>query len=309
MHYNLVLDVLPFVGWLLLLLGLAWSLQSFFRRKQKWSKIRLVRSLLRCPGEALRMRLGDVEAGINFSVIQLLVFPFLFYCLFLYRQTTSETEIDKAVIVALVVLLGVFLIFFALRIWRLLREHRQLSLGLDCRQAVGQELNQLMLRGCHVFHDFPGAKFNLDHVVVSSAGVYAVRTEARVKPDKGRGEADNRIFYDGTTINFPDWTETAPIEKAKQQADWLSEWLESVIGAPVSVKAVVFLPGWFIRAERRHEVSVVNEKHTKFLVNPRGGIEIDQETIKRIACQLEQRSRNVDPLAYNNSTKCFAKEI
>src|SRR5690606_15806737 len=57
--------------------------------------------------------------------------------------------------------------------------------GRDGEKAVGQYLERLRVDGAHVFHDVPGQKFNLDHVVIAKSGIYVVETKTYSKPDKG----------------------------------------------------------------------------------------------------------------------------
>ena len=62
---------------------------------------------------------------------------------------------------------------------------KTLKLGRDGEKAVGQFLERLRERGAQVIHDFPGEKFNIDHVVVHQSGVYAIETKTYSKPDQG----------------------------------------------------------------------------------------------------------------------------
>lgn len=163
--------------------------------------------------------------------------------------------------------------------------------------AVGQELNQLLRLGCHVYHDFPAEKFNIDHIVIGPAGVYAVETKGRAKPDKGRGAEDAKVIYDGKALRYPDWTETKPIAQAKRQAQWLANWLQSAVGQSVSVHPALALPGWFIDRQGRDMV-VFNPKNSGFLATPRGTRVLSAEMIQRVAHQVEQRCRTVEPLSY-----------
>ena len=70
-----------------------------------------------------------------------------------------------------------FLILFLFRSYYRLKKRRNLRLGYEGEIAVGQELNQLMLQGKHVYHDFPADKFNIDHIVVGRSGIFAVETK------------------------------------------------------------------------------------------------------------------------------------
>lgn len=178
-----------------------------------------------------------------------------------------------------------------------MRRRNAVSLGLECEMAVGQELNQLMLLGCRVYHDFPAEGFNIDHVVIGPAGVFAVETKGRAKPDKGRGTEDVRVVYDGKSLQFPGWTETKPIAQAKRQAQWLSNWLKSAVGEPIPVLPALALPGWFVIRKDRDMV-VFNPKKPDFLAIPRGERSLSDTMIQRVTHQVDQRCRTVEPFSY-----------
>lgn len=78
-----------------------------------------------------------------------------------------------------------------------------LRLAYLAETAVGQELNQLMLKGYHVYHDFPAEKFNIDHIVVGPAGIFAIETEARTKKSNPHGKTNAEILHDGKSLQFP----------------------------------------------------------------------------------------------------------
>ena len=86
-----------------------------------------------------------------------------------------------------------------------------------------------MLDGYRVYHDFPGDKFNIDHIVVGPPGVFAVETKARSKPTSQDRKADAKVKYDGKCLRFPNATDVEFLEQAKRQAEWLSKWLRSAV--------------------------------------------------------------------------------
>jgi len=69
----------------------------------------------------------------------------------------------------------------ARRFNRLLTLLRRKRLGWEGELAVGEQLNGLYAQGYDVFHDLDGGGFNIDHVAVGPAGVFAIETKARVK--------------------------------------------------------------------------------------------------------------------------------
>ncbi len=185
--------------------------------------------------------------------------------------------------------------YFTVKFLKLSKQRDNLRLGLDAELAVGQELDQLMCSGAVVFHDFPAEKFNIDHIVICPAGVFAVETKGRAKPIKNRGVKDAKVEFDGKTLRFPDWVETKPLEQADRQARWLRAWLTSAVGNPVAVRPVLVLPGWYIDRKGRGDVVVLSGKEVHHILKMGRGEPLSEQDIQRIAHQVEQRCRNVAP--------------
>ncbi|MFK5926733.1 MAG: nuclease-related domain-containing protein, partial [Desulfuromusa sp.] len=194
------------------------------------------------------------------------------------------------------IVIGV-LLWIASKVYRLMTERNNCRLGLDAEIAVGQELNQLMFNGFRVYHDFPAENFNIDHIVVGSTGVYAVETKGRTKTVRKTGKVDATVVYDGKSLQFPSWYETEPLLQAQRQADWLRKWLTSAVGAPVYVQAVLALPGWYVVRKVDRPIKLISGKEAYSLAKP-SGINLSPDMIQRIAHQVEQRCRDVEPVAY-----------
>ena len=82
------------------------------------------------------------------------------------------------------------------------------------------------------------------------------------------------------------------IEQAERKASWLSEWIGSAIGEPVAARAIVALPGWFVKRTSADGISVVNPKQFPSLfkhIKPRI---LTDAMITRIVHQLEQKCRS-----------------
>jgi hypothetical protein len=182
-----------------------------------------------------------------------------------------------------------------LRMIRFIGERRKLRLGYDAELAVGQELTRLMGQGYGVYHDLRGEAFNIDHVVVGEKGLFAVETKGRSNPTSGNGRADATVEYNGKVLYFPHGKDLATVEQAERQAKWLSKWMSSAVGEPVLARAVVALPGWYVKRTSADGIPVVNPKQFASLfqhIQPRP---ISAETVRRILHQLEQRCRDVEP--------------
>jgi hypothetical protein len=212
-----------------------------------------------------------------------------------YFGGTAETAIRIGVTV--VGILGSIAYCMA-KLLRLQRRQDQLRVGYDAELAVGQELDQLMRQGAAVFHDFPAENFNIDHIVISRVGVFAVETKGRAKPVQEKGKPA-RVEYDGTTLKFFSWTETAPLAQAERQAKWLKNWLTKAVGEPVSVRPLVAIPGWFVdtvaRGTARETVDVYSGRALEWLLKRSGFDTISEEKMQRIVHQVEARCRDLKP--------------
>jgi hypothetical protein len=281
-------------GYLLALI-LVYFVREHYRLKNK--RLPFTQSFLRSPGQSLLKEIESINQEVTVWAVTLFIAPVYAYAVYIssmYFKNEPGTY-GEAVMMG-VVFLG-FVSYNLYRLTGLLRRRRLLQLGYDGEVAVGQELSQLLRDGYHVFHDFPAEQFNIDHIVVGSKGVFAVETKARSKPNTGRGTEDATVEYTGRVLHFPKWTDTQIIEQAERQAEWLSEWIGSAIGEPVAARAIVALPGWFVKRISIEGIPVVNPKQFQSLfqhIKPRT---LSEETIRRIVHQLDQQCRDVYPLS------------
>jgi hypothetical protein len=165
----------------------------------------------------------------------------------------------------------------AWRIWMIRGKVRQLKLGRDGERCVGQFLERLRDGGGQVFHDIPGEGFNLDHVVISPHGLYAVETKTLNKPWP---KATITVEGDSLRVagHIPDRN---PIEQVTAAARWLECLLEKSTGKRFSVRGVVVFPGWFV--EQRSERGPVWVLEPKMLP---GFIEQESVTVAPAAVAL-----------------------
>jgi hypothetical protein len=107
------------------------------------------------------------------------------------------------------------LIYFAVQYRKHWPKLKTLILAEDGEKAVGQFLESLRESGYKVFHDVLGKDFNVDHVIIGSAGVFTIETKTRSKPLRGRAVINfdgEQILVDGLA---PD---RDPVIQAKAQA-------------------------------------------------------------------------------------------
>lgn len=120
----------------------------------------------------------------------------------------------------------------AWRVWQIRGRVKQLRLGRDGERCVGQFLERLRDGGGQVFHDIPAPGFNLDHVIISPHGIYAVETKTFSKPSSRAA-----ITVEGDSLlvagRRPDRN---PIEQVMSAARWLADLLETTTGKRFPVR-------------------------------------------------------------------------
>ena len=185
--------------------------------------------------------------------------------------------------------------FFLIRFVRLASERRNYNLGFSGERLVGEELNKLMLDGCHVFHDLQTGEIgNLDHVVAGPDGVFVVETKTRRKKRVTPGQPDHKVVYDGHRLLFPDGPDEGKLAQTKWNAAWLEKFLTSATGELVKVKPVLTLPGWWVERKAWNGVAVLNQNEIRKHVLHSDGPSIPKAQLQRIVHQLDQKCRDLD---------------
>lgn len=167
---------------------------------------------------------------------------------------------------------------------------KNLRFGQDAERVVGELLEPLRGKGYRVFHDIPGADFNIDHVIVGPAGIFAIETKAKTKPMSG----SSRMFYDGHAIRLEDGLSfQKPLKQARAQARWLANLLNDGRTATFTVRPVVVFPEWYVERTGPRSMQDV------WVLNPRAlGNFLDHEphalsadAIDAVSHALTQRCR------------------
>jgi Nuclease-related domain len=120
---------------------------------------------------------------------------------------------------------------------------RRMVLGRDGERLVGEQLEKLRADGAEVLHDVPAPGFNIDHVVLSRRGFYAIETKTWSKPQ--RGDARIHLTETGIVANGR-CPSRDPLAQAEGAAKWLTRFFEDSTGKRFSVRGTVLFPGWFI---------------------------------------------------------------
>lgn len=94
-----------------------------------------------------------------------------------------------------------------------------------------------------------GDGFNLDHVVVSPHGFFAIETKTHSKPRRGTPTAQ----YDGERLLVIGVEhDRDAVRQARALAAWLRERLQETTGKRFPVRGIVLLPEWFVKLRTKH---------------------------------------------------------
>ncbi|MDF1739347.1 MAG: nuclease-related domain-containing protein [Verrucomicrobiales bacterium] len=147
-------------------------------------------------------------------------------------------------------------------------------LGIRGEQYVGAELDSIRNDDLKVFHDVvitdPKGNWNIDHVIVSRAGIFAVETKTRRKK-VDVSSPRHKLSFDGHKVNFPDGSyDTDSVKQAIRQAQWLEkEAMNWSGGIAIPVTPLLTFPGWWVDITGKGEVTVINPKQIRSVVTGR----------------------------------------
>ena len=266
-----------------------------FYAKRKKSRAPLTRNLLPGLGQSLLVELDlineELRGYYGFAVLS----PATILAVHLLQSYFGGAEENGLRIIVSVGGGLSFCLFSIYKTIRLLGERKTICLGYENELAVGRELEQLAHDRFHVYHGFPAEAFKIDHIVVAPNGVFTVETKTYSKTAPIDRVEDATVKYDGRMLYFPKGEDYKTIDQAQQQAAWLSDWLGKTIGEPIAARAIVALPGWFVKRTSAEGIPVVNPNQFSSLfkhIKPRP---LSDSMRMRINHQLGQRCRSLEP--------------
>ena len=136
----------------------------------------------------------------------------------------------------------IVIIYCTYRIIILRKKIKFLVLGRNGERIVAEIFDNLRGQGYVVFHDLVAEKFNIDHVILSTHGIFTVETKTFSKPPKGEiTYKDGKIITGNTNIG------NEIIIQAESESKWLKSILRESTGKNYYVMPVIVFPGWFVQ--------------------------------------------------------------
>ena len=222
--------------------------------KKASSKSPLREPPLRLPGQSIDEQINRLSNG---KLLNYILFALVFFLLASigWVQALNQSRINPW-LMSLVA--APVISYCAFRFLYTAKEIKRLRLGRDGERTVAEQLDVLKGQGAVVLHDLIGDGFNLDHVVLSSQGVFVVETKTRSKPIKG----SPTVTFDGKTLLVDGFEpDRNPVTQAEGNARWLAQMLRASTGKEFPVRGVVLFPGWFVKfSPEGSSVWVLNPK-------------------------------------------------
>lgn len=257
----------------------------------------LTKSMRRPPGAQLGRELGREQLEFGIAPLEMILTAIVPITVFIQFHNRFH-ETTPLILFGLVIFAwGIWLVYAIAKLLKRFHRIRLLRLGYECELAVGQELDLLMLNGFRVFHDVPAEKFNIDHIVVCPAGVFAVETKGRSKviSENGKGKKQFRVTYKGNALQFPNGIDKDTIPQASRQANWVGQWLSQATGRTVQAQPLVILPGWFVESQDKADVPVIASGYIQGYFSSQKRAVLTEKDMSQIVYQIDQKVRDLEP--------------
>jgi hypothetical protein len=267
--------------------------------RKKAEKPPQTEKLLRPPGYSLSLNLDKtLDAMVDNMIAACSLSAFAGIC-FAVFHSLIVAKAPAAWLSIFIIILAAFTIlsaWAAIKAFLGFKEAQNIRLGLRGEQAVAEALNEVADSGFRSFHDLQTDKVgNIDHVAAGARGVFLIETKARRRRASRNGQPEHEVVFDGESLEFPFGKDAKPIEQAKRNAKWLSNFLEKKTGNPVWVEPLVILPGWYVQNSEKGNspVKVMNTTYLPGFLR-RQPEKLEPAQVRRIITALDDKCRDVE---------------
>lgn len=180
---------------------------------RKWRPLPPVR---RTAGESLRQARERLEENWLLPLVSAVVLSWGFWFVTQMQVWQHQPPQPGLYLGLAIIVTGVA----AIVLGRLFGVFRNLNRGERGELLVAEQLEELRAMGYRPFHDIPGDGFNVDHVVVGPAGVFAIETKFR----SGSGRISNGAMARGADYNGQAERLSAESgQRPNPQVDWAAQ--------------------------------------------------------------------------------------
>ena len=214
----------------------------------------LRRRPLHVPGQSLDQEIQRLRAE---EMATYILYGGIFFVLAIVEWFRSFTPTASLRVPLTVVALGA-IAYSVYQIIRIRKKIKYLELGREGERAVAEVLDGLRAKDYAVLHDIVAGDFNVDHVVISPHGIYAIETKTLRKPPLGEiSFSGDELIAGGFNLG------SDPIRQVTAEAKWIQDLLAESTGRKFPVRPVLIFPGWFVQPmpkEVQERVWVLNPK-------------------------------------------------
>lgn len=202
-------------------------------------------------GESLEWRIQELSGKIYESLISPTVV--LVATIYFWMIVLGFLKVNTFAAVFMTSLLVICSIRSFFKIRGIHKQIRHCQKGLDGERFVGSNLEKLSSNKTFIFHDIvcekqnngKTVKFNIDHVVVSTKGIFAIDAKNWTLPDREYNQADF-TFKDNELIDSTGEVKKDLMNKIESQGEWLEGKINEWIGNRISVYRVGIMIGAFV---------------------------------------------------------------
>jgi hypothetical protein len=144
----------------------------------------------------------------------------------------------------IITFMAILIILFSLyKVRKIFINVSQLKLGRDGERIIGETLDSLREKEYKILHDIVGENFNIDHVIISTKGIFLIETKTFSKPNG----VDAKILFNGKEITVNGMkTDKNILNQVLASSNWLRNLLKESTGKEFRIKPVIVFPGWFV---------------------------------------------------------------
>ena len=181
-----------------------------------------------------------------------------------------------------VVTLGI-LVYGIRKSLKLLRHIRNCYKGMEGERLVGEMLNKMSCDSVRVFHDVCGDCFNVDHLIISTRGIFTIETKHY---DRKKGY---KFLYQDGKLTFNGRLCKTILNQMDGEASFISEKIESLCGRTYPIQKVAIIIGAYIDNPARDfsKYWILNESgFPKFFEKTKESLSIEE--VRSIANQVTE---------------------
>jgi hypothetical protein len=257
-------------AWAVSITAFALVFDFMLRRERRWRAEQKERSplpekLLRPPGFSLQERISNLTDKLyEAALVQMFsVGGFAIGLVWFVKNLRGPIVASLILVVAPLAGLGAGIYYFR-RILSIRDEIRNCRLGLLGEQAVAEALGRAAIAtaGYVVFHDVPGEKWNVDHVVVGPGGMFVIETKARSKRKAKIDQKEHEVLFDGRTLRFPWCEDHGAVGQADRNVRDVWKLIKGYAPKDLVVRGVLAIPGWKVELlGKQYPVTTINPKN------------------------------------------------